>query len=224
MQSITTLVLPIGGVTAEPQIVAGREYIIVPRHNLNAALTASETGNVTIEQTTYSDGQRWKLVAEGNNIMLENARGQRLTSFRSSGSSKLTAQTTTSNEQQFLIEAIDLPYYKITPARYRSYAFDLSNANSNAGTAVCTWQYTADTDTPTHRQWMLCPLKSQGEDTGIDQIIDTSTRQLANAQDGIYDVTGRRVVSGAVSDKEVQRLPSGIYIICRNGERKIIIK
>ena len=224
MQSITTLVLPVGGVTTEPQIVAGREYIIVPRHNLNAALTASETGNVTIEQTTYSDGQRWKLVAEGNNYMLENARGQRLTSFRSSGSSKLTAQTTTSNEQQFLIEAIDLPYYKISPVRYRSYAFDLSNANSNAGTAVCTWQYTADTDTPTHRQWMLCPLKSQGEDTGIDQIVDTPTRQLANAQDGIYDVTGRRVVSGAVSDKEVQRLPSGIYIICRNGERKIIMK
>ena len=228
-QSITTLVLPVGGVTAEQQPEEGMEYIIVPRHNLAAALTASANGAVTIENTTYGDGQRWRLrLMEGTSandaFFLENARGQRLTSFRTSGSSKLTAQFSSSTEQQFYIEAIDLPYYKISPARHRSYALDLSNASSNVGTTVCTWQYTADTDTPTHRQWMLCPLRSQGEDTGIDQWVQASRQQKANSADGVYDLSGRCVLSGAASAGALRQLPRGVYVVCRNGDRRIIQK
>ncbi len=222
MQSITTLVLPVGGVATEPQTVADREYIIVPRHNLTVALTAAENGKVTIENTTYGEGQRWKLIAQDNAYILENARGQRLTSFRSSGSSKLTAQTAAASEQQFAIDAIDLPYYKIVPARNRSYALDLNNANSNAGTSVCTWQYTADTDTPTHRQWMLCPLPAQGEESGIEQLTTMSTNQKALLADGIYDLTGRRLLNGTFTDNALRQLPNGAYIVCRNGERKKI--
>ena len=218
-QSITTLMLPVGCAAAKQTTLAEGEYIIVPRHNLTTALTASADGKVTIENTTFGDGQRWRLVEDGNNFILENARGQRLTSFRLSGSSSLKAQTATSSEQQFLIEAIDLPYYKITPARNRSYALDLNNASSNAGTTVCTWLYTADTDTPTHRQWMLCPLHIQGEDTGIDQPSNKSSDQQFNYADGVYDLMGRRVVNGIVAGNVLRQLPSGIYIICRNGER-----
>ena len=219
-QSITTLILPVGGAEAEQATLTEGEYIIVPRHNLTTALTASADGKITIENTTYGEGQRWRLVAEGNNYILENARGQRLTSFRSSSSSKLTAQTTASNEQQFLINAIDLPYYKISPARYSSYALDLNNASSNPGTTVCTWQYTADTDTPTHRQWMLCPLTVQGEDTGIDQCpILLSDKQSVTA-DGVYDLTGRCILMGRFADHALRQLPGGIYIVYRNGVRK----
>ena len=228
-QSITTLVLPVGGVTAEQQLEDGVEYIIVPRHNLTAALTAAANGVVTIENTTYGEDQRWRLKGvDGSSVnnagpfILENARGQRLTSFRASGSSKLTAQTSTSSEQQFYVDAIDLPYCKISPSRYRSYALDLSNANSNAGTTVCTWQYTADTDTPTHRQWMLCPLRSPGDDTGINQQVEISRVQNTTCTDGVYDLTGRCVLSGDVSASAFRQLPRGIYVVCRNGERRVI--
>jgi hypothetical protein len=227
-QSITTLLLPVDGIVdAGEQAEGDVEYIIVPRHNLTAALTAAASGAVTIENNTYGDGQRWKLKAvDGTGpFVLENALGQRLTSFRASGSSKLSAQTSASTEQQFYVDAIDLPYCKISPSRYRSYALDLSNANSNAGTTVCTWQYTADTDTPTHRQWMLCPLRSQGDATGIGQLIDRSQEVRDAAQaDGVYDLAGRRVHRGPVSANTWQQLPRGIYVVCTNGVRKVVQK
>ena len=216
-QSITTLVVPVAGVTTDPQIVDGEEYIIVPRHNLTCALTASADGKVTIEGNTYGDNQRWKAIAKGNAFILENACGQRLTSFRASSSSKLAAQTSTSGEQQFSINAIDLPYYKISPSRYSSYAFDVSNASSSAGATVCTWQYTADTDTPTHRHWMFCPLRNTGEDTGIHQLAGSSPRPMSPLSGDVYDLTGRRVLSGAASGRALQQLPHGIYII--NGQK-----
>ena len=231
-QSITTLVLPVGGITVGQQLEEDMEYIIVPRLNLTTALTAAANEAVTIESTTYGEGQRWRLrgvdgsfVNDAGPFILENARGQRLTSFRASGSSKLTAQTTASSEQQFYLDAIDLPYFKISPARYHSYALDLSNVNSNAGTTVCTWQYTADTDTPTHRQWMLCPLYSLGDDTGISQLAERSHDvQNATCPDGVYDLAGRCVLRGAASVSAWRQLPRGIYVVCRNGERRTIQK
>ena len=229
-QSITTLLLPVDGTTAVEQ-EEDVEYIIVPRHNLTMALTAAANGAVTIENNTYGDNQRWKLKAADGSaadgagpFVLENALGQRLTSFRASGSSKLSAQTSSSSEQQFYVDAIDLPYSKISPARYRSYALDLSNANSNAGTAVCTWQYTADTDTPTHRQWMLCPLRGQGGDTGIEQLADRSQdARTAACMDGVYDLAGRCVLRGA-SETALHQLPRGIYVVCKNGVRRVVKK
>jgi hypothetical protein len=231
-QSITTLILPMDGIAVGQQFEEDVEYIIVPRLNLTTALTAAANGAVTIENTTYGEGQRWRLrgadgssVNEAGPFILENARGQRLTSFRASGSSKLTAQTSTSSEQQFYIDAIDLPYFKISPTRYHSYALDLSNVNSNAGTTVCTWQYTADTDTPTHRQWMLCPLRNIGDDTGIDQLAERSHDvQNATCPDGVYDLAGRCVLRGAVSVSAWRQLSRGIYVVCRNGERRTILK
>ena len=228
-QSITTLVIPVDGITERQKLEEDTEYIIVPRHNLTTALTAAANGAITIENTTYGENQRWRLRKNGASVnysgpfILENARGELLTSFRASGSSKLTAQTSTSSEQQFYLNAIDLPYYKISPANYSSYAFDLSNANSSAGTTVCTWQYTADTDTPTHRQWMLCPVRSI-DDTGINQLADNSYEvRKAACADGVYDLTGRRILSTA-SANALRQLPRGIYVVCINGERKIIQK
>ncbi len=220
-QSITTIVMPVGGVSAGSQIVSDCEYIIVPRHNLTTALTAAEDGKVTIENTDYGDGQRWKLIAKDATYYLENARGQRLT-FRLSGSANLAAQTTASNEQQFYIDPIDLPYYKISPLRKHSYAFDLTGANSIAGTSVCIYQYTADTDTPTHRQWMLCPLTASGDETAINQI-SVETHNPKNVySDGVYDITGRRLTVGHVTGKTLQQLPHGIYVVSSNGKRSLI--
>jgi hypothetical protein len=142
--------------------------------------------------------------------------------FRLSGSSNLVAQTTASNEQQFYIDPIDFPYYKISPLRKRSYAFDLSGANSVAGTSVCIYQYTADTDTPTHRQWMLCPLTSQGTETGIEQIEVTALTRPSISSDGVFDLTGRCLVSGPVTDFIMRQLPHGIYVVSSKGERRLI--
>lgn len=220
-QSITTIVMHVSGVTTKPQLADGCEYIIVPRHNLTTALTAAEDGKVTIENTDYGDGQRWKLIAKDATYYLENARGQRLT-FRLSGSANLAAQTTASNEQQFYIDPIDLPYYKISPLRKHSYAFDLTGANSIAGTSVCIYQYTADTDTPTHRQWMLCPLTASGDETAINQI-SVETHNPKNVySDGVYDITGRRLTVGHVTGKTLQQLPHGIYVVSSNGKRSLI--
>lgn len=220
-QSITTIVMHVSGVTTKPQLADGCEYIIVPRHNLTTALTAAEDGKVTIENTDYGDGQRWKLIAKDATYYLENARGQRLT-FRLSGSANLAAQTTASNEQQFYIDPIDLPYYKISPLRKHSYAFDLTGANSIAGTSVCIYQYIADTDTPTHRQWMLCPLTASGDETAINQI-SVETHNPKNVySDGVYDITGRRLTVGHVTGKTLQQLPHGIYVVSSNGKRSLI--
>ena len=93
----------------------------------------------------------------------------------------------------------------------------MSNASSSAGATVCTWQYTADTDTPTHRHWMFCPLRNTGEDTGIHQLAGSSPRPTSPLSGDVYDLTGRRVLSGAASGRALQQLPHGIYII--NGKK-----
>jgi hypothetical protein len=66
---------------------------------------------------------------------------------------------------------------------------------------------------------MLCDLSGQGEDTGIDIFYAKSADQKVTYADGVYDLTGRRVMSGTVDNQALRKLPGGIYVIYRNGEK-----
>jgi hypothetical protein len=230
-QSISTLLIPCRPLTAAPAetpatgVSAGQalrtdcDYLIVPRHETTRALTADAQGKVTLQDINQgnADGQQWRLTTDGAGALttftLVNGRGQRLTSHRATGSSSLTASTTASTEQAFTIEAVDWPYCRITPARYTRYALDLSNAATNAGTAICTWEYEAN-DIPTHRQWMLFPLTRPATD-GISPLPVVAGSK--DAADGIYDTAGRCLLRGTVSDGRRPALPAGVYILRKQG-------
>ena len=209
-QSITTLVIPLRSAYTEPTelLADGCEYLIVPRQETTRALSAKGS-KVTIEDTDYGKPQRWRLTDEGNGTYgLQNALGLRLTAHRANGSSSLTAQTATASEQNFYIDNVDYPYFKILASRGRSHGFDLTNASSNAGTTVTIWHYLDGNATPTHRQWMLFPLGKAQTADGIGQL---SNDPAALPRPDVYDLSGRRVASGS--------LGKGIYII--NGKKYI---
>ena len=209
-QSITTLVIPLHSEnTGMDELLAdGCEYLIVPRQETTRAISATGS-KVTIEDIDYGEAQRWRLTDEGDGTYsFQNALGLRLTAHRASGSSSLTAVKTNSNEQNFYIDEVDYPYFKILASRGRTHGFDLANASSNAGTTVDIWQYKESSNTtPTHRQWMLFPLASPSAPNGIYTVHDEST---VPARNGIYDLSGRRIT-------ESHTLPKGIYII--NGKK-----
>ena len=219
-QSITTVVLPIRSVKVEPNALPtdGYEYLIIPRQETTRAISATES-KVTVEDIDYGDAQRWTVKDKGNGTYsLENALGLKLTAHRSTGSSSLTAQTSQSSEQTFRIEPIDFANYKILVANQPTYAFDLSNASSNAGTTVGTWQYTEGSTTPTHRQWMLFPLTAPEATDGIEEIAVARGEEQGTNDPSIYDLSGRRVASDGTKKAG---LAKGIYIM---RGKKIVIQ
>ena len=216
-QSIVTLVIPARSAAIQPEELLrdGGEYIIIPRHETTRAITATGS-KVTIEDLEYSDAQRWTLADKGNGKYgLQNALGLRLTAHRNSNSSSLTAQKGQASEQDFYIDAVDYPFYKILASNGRSHGFDLSNESTAAGTSVTIWQYQDSNSTPIHRQWMLMPLTAPQTADGIGEIpqyrnAQTVNRQSENRQS--YDLSGRRV--------NKPQLQKGIYII---DGRKVVI-
>ena len=230
-QSISTLIIPIRSVSTEPAdlLVDGREYLIIPRQEANRAVTAS-TSKVTIEDINYGDAQRWTLTDEGNGTYsFCNALGLRLTAHRASNSSSLTAQTAKASEQNFYIDEVDYPHFKILASRGRTHGFDLTNASSSAGTTVGIWQYDeASNTTPTHRQWLLFPLSASQQGDGIEDIEimrEGDNEAMRNGQSSManvqwYDLSGRRIsVPSGSSASSI--LPKGVYVV--NG-RKVVIK
>lgn len=218
-QSITTLVIPAKAseISTDP-LSTDYEYMIVPRLELTKAVTASEDGkNITIENITGAEGQRWKLIPNGSSFILENGYGMRLTTHRANSSPAVTAQTTASVEQLFNFNVIDFPYYKITCARSSRYALDLTNSNTAPGTKVDLWLYTDNTDMPVHRQWMLVPIpKDENLSDGIEMVDAESLTKMA---DGMYDIQGRKIKNGQAG------LKPGIYIHIHNGSaKKVLIK
>lgn len=224
-QSITTLVIPAKAKMQETNSLNTEcEYLIVPRHELTRAVSANKQGKVTIENITADAGQRWKLIPSGSSYYIQNANDMRLTAHQLTSSSQLTAQTTTANEQLFLIRTVDFPYYRILTSRDSRFGLDLSNANSAAGTTVGTWEYTAGTDMPTHRQWMLVPLPTSEQPDAIITLQDDGNDINArDANDGVYDLQGRRVDNGKWTLFD-HPLKSGIYIIRQDGvSRKVFV-
>ena len=246
-QSITTLIIPakaahveeVAGLGDEsPSTVAflrdGCEYLIIPRQETSRAITATGS-SVTIEDINYGEAQRWRLTDEGKGkYSLTNGLGLRLTARRASGTYALTTTKTKSSEQSFKIELVDIANYKILLSDRPAYAFDLSNASSNAGTTVGNWEYAEGSTTPAHRQWMLFPLSAPEDATGIEEIdngqgtMDDGQWTMENGQ-CIYDLSGRRVDSSRSSRDsgseagmrgQQPKLPKGIYI--QNGRKRLI--
>ena len=207
-QSITTLVIP---VTMEhspsAKLQDGSQYLIVPRHETERAITANSQGMITIENITACEAQRWTLVSKGDTYSLVNALGQCITAHRGTGSTQLTAETNANSEQAFYIEEVDFPYVKILSATDQRYAFDLVSEKTAAGTTVGLWEYNTTT-TPTHRQWMLVPLSTGSDDSRISlPSLNTGDRET-------YSIDGRKVMVN-------QPLQQGIYIV---GNRKVLVQ
>ena len=213
-QSMATLVIPAHSdvVGADELLKDGCEYLIIPRHETTRAITATGS-RVTIEDINYGDAQRWTLTDAGSGTYgLQNALGLRLTAHRNSNSTSLTAQTATAAEQDFYIDAVDYPFFKILASKGRSHGFDLSNESTAAGTTVTVWQYQDSNPTPIHRQWTLLPLKAPQLLTGISET--PLNGQVGNCQSSnrkYFDLSGRQING---------QLKKGIYIV--NG-RKVVI-
>lgn len=206
-QSITTLVIPIRSETVgmNDLLVDGCEYLIIPRQETSMAVSA-KSSKVTLENVDYGDAQRWRLsVQDDGTYCFRNALGLSLTAHRAANSSALTASRNYSKEQNFYIDEVDYPYFKILASRGRSHGLDLVNASSNAGATIDIYQYSDGNTTPTHRQWMLVPLTSPS-DTDDIRIVHTEDQS-----DYSYDINGY----------QVSNPKRGLYI--RNG-KKILVK
>ncbi len=221
-QSITTLV--VAAKTKECNVELGqtdREYLLIPRHENGRAISANDAGEVTIRDINVADpSQRWKLKAEGDAYVISNGNGLILTSNRSNGSNSLKAIGERASEQTFLVENVDPVYCKILTTYDSAYGFDLVNEKTADGTSVAMWEY--DTTTmPTHRQWMLFPLPCAADDE-VNSITDfqaeTSGKTgVRNVPNGVYNLLGNCVKRGSYGMSDIGDLPSGIYVICRNG-------
>ena len=207
-QSIVTLVIPVSKMAdAQELLCDGVEYLIVPRHENARAITATAS-QVTIQDINYGDAQRWRLTDMGNGTYsLQNALGLRLTAHRSSSSSSLTAQKAQASEQNFYIDPVDAPFFKILASNGRTHGFVLSNESTAAGTVVTVWQYQDSNPTPVHRQWMLFPLTASQQPDGIADL-QVAERHADNA---VYDLLGRRTTA----------VGRGIYIV---RGRKVVVR
>jgi O-glycosyl hydrolase len=214
-QSIMTFIIPTQCAVAEPDSLLrdGCEYLIIPRHETSRAVSATGS-RVTIQDIDYGDAQRWMLSDLGNGTYgLQNALGLRLTAHRNLSSSTLTAAKSEAAEQDFYIEVVDYPYYKILAKKGHSHAFDLNNESTAPGTAVSVWQYQDGNAAPIHRQWMLFPLNSSQKTDAIHELPMSQERMMQSAEKRIYDLSGRRMGNRGGLNK-------GLYII--NG-RKVVI-
>lgn len=230
-QSITTIVMPVGTkMTEKPgQLTDGTRYLIIPRNETTRAITAPKPTQVIIDDIDYNNpAQQWTATVNADGTCtLTNQLGYMLTAHRSINSSLVTAQVNNQHEQAFTIEDADYPYRKILVAKYPTFAFDLSNEGINAGTKVDTWQYTANTNTPSHRQWMFVPIATGGVVAdAIDRIeVDGTTAAQRRATSAIYDIAGHTIYSGRDADSAMSRLVPGIYIL-HDGEsvKKVIVR
>lgn len=207
-QSIVTLVIPVSKMADDQELLCdGVEYLIVPRHENARAITATAS-QVTIQDINYGDAQRWRLTDMGNGTYsLQNALGLRLTAHRSSSSSSLTAQKAQASEQNFYIDPVDAPFFKILASNGRTHGFDLNNESTAAGTVITVWQYQDSNPTPVHRQWMLFPLTASQQPDGI---VDLQVAEC-HADNAVYDLLGRRTTA----------VGRGIYIV---RGRKVVVR
>ncbi len=214
-QSIMTFIIPAHSteVTATDLLRDGCEYLIIPRHETTRAVTATAS-KVTIQDIDYGDAQRWTLSDLGNGTYgFKNALGLRLTAHRSSSSSSLTAQKSEASEQDFYIDTVDYPYYKILASKGHSHGFDLTNESTAAGTTVNIWQYQDSNTTPIHRQWMLFPLAAPQQQNSIEETLMPSDVTATATSKKIYDLSGRRIDNR-------QSLSKGIYIV--RGKKVVV--
>ena len=214
-QSIATVILPVRSAALSPdQLLShGGEYLIVPRHETTQAVTATGS-RVTIQDIDYGDAQRWTLTATGSGTYtLQNALGLRLTAHRASNSTSLTAQKSQVSEQDFYIDPVDYPFFKILASKGRTHGLDLSNESTAAGTTITVWQYDDGNPTPIHRQWTLLPLNTMQTANGIETVSDTTPTQ----HNGCYDLQGRKIEYRKSANRQLRK---GLYII--DGKKMVV--
>ena len=210
-KSITTMVIPIRSEKTDINnlLVDGCDYLIIPRQETTRAISAKDS-KVTLENLDYGDAQRWHLtIQDDGTYCFQNALGLRLTSHRYANSTTLSATKKTSGEQNFYIDEVDYPYFKLLATRGRSYGFNLENASSDAGTVINLSLYNDNNTTPTHRQWMLVPLMSSAQTDAVINIKQTPS-DIEYPYNQVYDLSGRKIYG----------LANGIYV--KNG-RKLCI-
>ena len=229
-KSIITAVLPVK--SPQPGIDFSdpdQQYLIIPRYENNRAVSASSAGgNVTVEDINLNDeNQIWTITAKSGKYVFENGSGLKITAHRSSNSTSLTAETGTSSEQSFYIDAIDPVHYKISSSNQRTYSFDLVGESASAGNRVGLWEYNASS-APVHRQWMILPLpKKNNPADAIENVWqeNDSFETTGNEIISVFDMSGRCVYEGNQFSPSSQSFTPGIYILKRGRlVKKIEIK
>ena len=57
----------------------------------------------------------------------------------------------------------------------------------------------------------------------VREELTTDRASTAACADGVYDLAGRCVLRGA-SETALHQLPRGIYVVCKNGVRRVVKK
>lgn len=186
--SIATVLIPIELQTeAQPQLVDGDTYMIIPQSNARMAVGTSATDVKLMEANINDPTQQWTVIAEANGTYkFRNAKGQYA---NYPGSYGLTAVTTAkSTGQSFLVESVDGIFSRIMQ-KGSTKGWDLEGNNLNAGTKIGLWEYgtspTADT-----RNWHLVRIATQQSD--VDGIASKSTTS-ATTPTAIYNLRGQRI-------------------------------
>ena len=222
-QSITTLVVPVSPKEDDlTSIQTDRDYLIVPRNETTRCLAVKADATLQLEDIDVRQPQTWRLVADGSNYRIVNSDGLTITANRYATSNVLKALPSTTGIQTFTIDMLDFPYCKILSSEEPQYAFDLVSEKTSAGTAVKLWLY-ADGSAPTHRNWMLVPVNCNNADN--INIVAATTNEAIEQREGVYSMTGQRLMAGTPSDTAIRRLPSGCYIVIRNGvAHKVLVR
>lgn len=224
-QSLTTLVLPVGRVDADSAMIrTDCDYLIVPRLETTRCVAPGSDGRLILDDINYQSAQRWRLTPVGNAYRLQNADGKNIAASPYATSNILRTVTTTAGLQTFRIDIIDWPYCKVVSAREPQYAMELVGEKTASGTSVSLWPY-ADGSAPTHRQWMLVPLPTDGGENGISSPRSEVGVVDVPFVDGLYTLSGTCLCRGDQSAWLRRCLPQGVYIEQKQGlSRKFVVQ
>lgn len=211
--SITTLVIPITALY-EPssELVNGDTYMIIPQSNTSVCVTAT-SNSLSIEKADINNpAQLWTLNEVSDGVyQFKNANGQVPTSSSQYAINiiKMPASSTAkpTKNQQFKVETIDGIHSRILlngDASKRGW--DLSNASTNAGAQVGSWEY-GNSVSADHRNWFFFKVASAAETTDI---VDLNIEQPSVPTEAIYSITGVKL----------QKMGKGINIV-RQGNKII---
>lgn len=228
--SIMTVVLP---VSAEPAAsaapVSGKSYLISPRRTAQCVVAASGS-NVVLADADFSPTQVWTAHEEADGSFSFTSQDDKVLTFTKGY--YLTAKAAGTSGQNFNVEAIDEPYFKITDP-ITGKAFDLEGEGITAGTKLGIWTYGTDA-TATHRQWTFVAVPEEFVVDGIAQASSASVAaefpliisrtaccalQLASTngesvESKVYDATGRLHFAATITSAATSLpLTPGTYVV-----------
>ncbi len=174
--SICTFVIPVTPyANNDAQITEGADFLIYPRANPSAVISATEEDNVIIDNYQLSDNTIWKLHKAGDRYTFINREGSILT--ENYPSYRLSVTKEEKDGQLFGINSIGGACYRIDNSR-NDKSFDLESKRLTPGTAVGMWKYEGE-NAPVHRQWGFLALPR--EQSGVELRYDDATEPLVKA-------------------------------------------